>query len=46
MRVEDYEKYMNVVRDLAYVEYDLRERVRDEESGAFAQQVLYERFGV
>lgn len=48
MRVEDYAKYINVLHDLALVEDDLRETVvnGNQRASAFAQRVLYERFGV
>lgn len=48
MRVEDYAKYINVLHDLALVENDLRETVvnGNQRASAFAQRVLYERFGV
>jgi hypothetical protein len=48
MRVEEYAKYINVLHDLALVEDDLRETVvnGNQRASAFAQRVLYERFGV
>lgn len=48
MRVEEYTKYINVLHDLALVEDDLRETVvsGNQRASAFAQRVLYERFGV
>lgn len=52
MRVEEYAKYINVLHDLALVEDDLREVVKEGGVGDYyadaslAQRVLYERFGV
>ena len=46
--IEDWNKYVNVVHELALVEDDLRTTARNgnQRASAFAQQVLFERFGV
>ena len=48
MFVEEYAKYINVLHDLALVESDLRDTAvnGNQRAGAFAQQLLFERFGV
>lgn len=46
--IEHWNKYMNVVHELALVEYDLREEaltLTDSPAADFATRVLYERFG-
>lgn len=46
--VENWNKYINVLYDLALVEDDLRDAAvnGNQRASAFAQRVLYERFGV
>lgn len=46
--INDWNKYINVLHDLALVEDDLRDTVvnGNQRASAFAQRVLYERFGV
>ena len=48
-KIEDWNKYINVVHELALVEDDLRAEsltLTDGPAADFATRVLYERFGV
>lgn len=51
MQLNDYQKYLDTVHDLANVEYDLRNVAYlpdyySEDAAALAERILFERFGV